>query len=119
MENNVNIALLDCTLRDGGYINDWKFGQNTLVNVFERLSSANIDYIEVGFLDQRRPFDVNRSIMPDTESAGIIYRNLDKRNSETVAMIDYGTCDITHIQPQAESFLSKRSLCSLPISFST
>lgn len=105
MKNNANIALLDCTLRDGGYINDWKFGQNTLVNVFERLSSANIDYIEVGFLDQRRPFDINRSIMPNTESAGIIYNNLDKRNSETVAMIDYGTCDITRIQPQSESFL--------------
>jgi 4-hydroxy 2-oxovalerate aldolase len=100
-----NVALLDCTLRDGGYINDWKFGQNTLINIFERLSSANIDYIEVGFLDQRRPFDVNRSIMPDTASAGVIYRNLDKKNSEVVAMIDYGTCDISHIQPQAESFL--------------
>jgi 4-hydroxy 2-oxovalerate aldolase len=102
---NHNIALLDCTLRDGGYVNDWKFGQNTLITVFERLSSANIDYIEVGFLDQRRPFDINRSIMPDTASAGIIYKNLDKRNSEVVAMIDYGTCDISHIQPKADSFL--------------
>ncbi|MDR1342305.1 MAG: aldolase catalytic domain-containing protein [Prevotellaceae bacterium] len=102
---NSNVALLDCTLRDGGYVNDWKFGQNTMVNVFERLSSANVDYIEVGFLDQRRPFDPDRSIMPDTANAGLIYKNLDKRRSEAVAMIDYGTCDITHIQPQAESFL--------------
>jgi 4-hydroxy 2-oxovalerate aldolase len=31
-----NIKLLDCTLRDGGYINDWNFGNETLINVFER-----------------------------------------------------------------------------------
>ncbi|MDR1631154.1 MAG: aldolase catalytic domain-containing protein [Oscillospiraceae bacterium] len=103
--NNNNVALLDCTLRDGGYINEWNFGQNTLVNVFERLVSANIDYIEVGFLDQRQPFNINRSIMPDTKSVEMIYGNLCKGNTQVVAMIDYGTCDIAHIQPQAESFL--------------
>ena len=25
----MGIKLLDCTLRDGGYINDWKFGYRT------------------------------------------------------------------------------------------
>jgi 4-hydroxy 2-oxovalerate aldolase len=100
-----NIAILDCTLRDGGYVNDWKFGHNTLINIFERLTSANIDFVEVGFLDQRRTFDTDRSIMPDTASAGVIYRGLDKKNTCVVAMIDYGTCDISHIQPCGESFL--------------
>jgi 4-hydroxy 2-oxovalerate aldolase len=104
MRNN-NIALLDCTLRDGGYINDWNFGHDTLVNVFERIVSSNMDYIEVGFLDQRRSFDTNRSIMPDTASVGKIYGNLDKKNAEVVGMIDYGTCDISNIQPCESSFL--------------
>lgn len=26
-----NIQLLDCTLRDGGYLNDWEFGHDTLL----------------------------------------------------------------------------------------
>ena len=30
-----NIRLLDCTLRDGGYVNDWKFGHDNLVGIFE------------------------------------------------------------------------------------
>ncbi|MDR1021736.1 MAG: aldolase catalytic domain-containing protein [Prevotellaceae bacterium] len=102
---NSNVALLDCTLRDGGYINNWNFGQNTLINVFERLVSANIDYIEVGFLDERQPFNINRSIMPDTKSVEMIYGNLHKGNTQVVAMIDYGTCGLSHIQPCAESFL--------------
>ena len=25
------ISLLDCTLRDGGYINDWDFGHDELI----------------------------------------------------------------------------------------
>ena len=44
------IKLLDCTLRDGGYINDWKFGRRTIQNVIARLVDAGTDFIEVGFL---------------------------------------------------------------------
>lgn len=44
-----DIKLLDCTLRDGGYVNDWNFGHNNLVSIFERLVDANVDFIEVGF----------------------------------------------------------------------
>ena len=32
--------LLDCTLRDGGYLNDWEFGHDNLISVFERLTDA-------------------------------------------------------------------------------
>ena len=32
-----DIKLLDCTLRDGGYVNDWEFGRDNIVNIFERL----------------------------------------------------------------------------------
>lgn len=100
-----NITLLDCTVRDGGYNNDWNFGHNTLVNIFERVVSAGVEFIELGFLDQRRPFDMNRSIMPDTECMQKIYGNLDRKNTKLVGMIDFGTCDLSHIQPASESFL--------------
>lgn len=71
------LKLLDCTLRDGGYVNDWEFGHNNLVSIFERLVDANVDVIEVGFLDDRRPFDINRSIMPDTDCMEKIYGGLE------------------------------------------
>lgn len=100
-----NLRLLDCTLRDGGYLNDWEFGHDMMVNVFERLVSSKVDVIEVGFLDQRRPFDMNRSIMPDTASVEKIYGGLDKGNAMIVGMIDYGTCGIENIQPCEESYL--------------
>lgn len=100
-----NIKLLDCTLRDGGYVNDWEFGQDNLICIFERLVASGVDIIEVGFLDDRRVFDCNRSIMPDTDSMRKIYGKVDKKSALVVGMIDYGTCSIENIQPCAESYL--------------
>jgi len=100
-----DIKLLDCTLRDGGYLNDWKFGHDNLVSIFERIVDANIDIIEIGFLDDRRPYDFDRSIMPDTKSVEKIYGKLDRKQTMVVGMIDYGTCKLENIQPCEESYL--------------
>lgn len=99
------IKLLDCTLRDGGYVNDWEFGHNNLCSIFERLTDAKVDIIEVGFLDERRPFDINRSIMPDTHAVERIYGEMEQRPPMVVGMIDFGTCSLEHIQTCEESLL--------------
>ena len=100
-----SISLLDCTLRDGGYVNDWKFGKTNLSSIFERLTAAKVDFIEVGFLDDRRPFDKDRSIFPDTKSADRLFSHLDKKGAQVVGMIDFGTCDIANLAPKEESYL--------------
>lgn len=99
------LKLLDCTLRDGGFVNDWEFGHNNIISIFERLADAGIDIIEVGLIDERRKFDINRSIMPDTVSIEKIYGLLDRKQSMIVGMIDYGTCDLKNIQPCKDSYL--------------
>ena len=100
-----DIELLDCTLRDGGYVNDWEFGRDNLVILFERLVSSEVDYIEIGFMDDRREYDENRSIAPGSAAMGRLYEGLDKKKAFVVGMIDYGTCDISLVQPQAESIM--------------
>lgn len=45
-----NIKLLDCTLRDGGYINDWNFGYHTAKSIIRQLVDSQVDYVEIGFL---------------------------------------------------------------------
>lgn len=45
-----SIKLLDCTLRDGGYINDWQFGYHTIRSIIKKLTDSQSDYVEVGFL---------------------------------------------------------------------
>ena len=99
------MLLLDCTLRDGGYVNDWEFGYDNIINIYERLISARIDIVEVGFIDARRPYDVNRSIFPDTASVGKTFERLGRGSSIIVGMIDYGTCPIENIEEQKDGFL--------------
>ena len=100
-----NIQLLDCTLRDGGYINDWEFGCDDLVSIFERMVSAGVDIIETGFINESRSFDANRSIMPDTDSVQKIYGRVDKQGAMVVGMIDYGTCGLDKLTPCKDSYL--------------
>lgn len=44
------INVLDCTLRDGGYVNNWEFDVPTARRIMDRLYDAGIRYIEVGIL---------------------------------------------------------------------
>lgn len=43
------IKLLDCTLRDGGYINNWRFSEDFLNSYYN--TCHNVDYIEIGFVN--------------------------------------------------------------------
>tara|TARA_B100000886_G_C20400210_1_gene482209 strand:- start:1464 stop:1685 length:222 start_codon:yes stop_codon:yes gene_type:complete len=44
-----NYKILDCTLRDGGYHNNWFFSRK-LINVnLKRMSKEGIEFIGVGF----------------------------------------------------------------------
>ena len=97
------IRILDCTLRDGGFVNDWEFGLGSIKSIITRLDRSGIDFIELGFLDQRRASDPNRSIFPDTASIRPVLNGLDLKRSTRVAMIDFGTCHLDALQPAIES----------------
>ena len=45
-----NIYILDQTLREGGYVNDFLFGKKVISSIINRLGNAGIDMIECGFL---------------------------------------------------------------------
>lgn len=100
-----NLYLLDCTLRDGGYVNDWNYGAGSIKSIFSRLDCAGVDTIEVGFIDERREYDPNRSIYPDTKSVEPVFANMHKPSALVCAMIDYGTCSIEKIAPASESHI--------------
>ena len=63
----VGINLLDCTLRDGGYINDWKFGQDGIIAIIKKLAQTGIEMIELGFL-KGSVYDRDRTVFPDIAS---------------------------------------------------
>ena len=105
MKNRGNINVLDCTLRDGGYVNDWNFGHSTISSIYRRLEACGVEYIEIGFLDDRREFDENRSIMPNTDAVDKIFASIPKGNAIPVAMIDFGTCSLDSIASCESTFI--------------
>ena len=57
-----SIEFLDCTLRDGGYYNNWNFN-NELVNEYlQVVNKIKIKYVELGF----RALDNNNKIKGST-----------------------------------------------------
>jgi 4-hydroxy 2-oxovalerate aldolase len=44
----MTLNILDCTLRDGGYYNNWDFPQALITDYLNAMSSLNVAYVELG-----------------------------------------------------------------------
>lgn len=86
---NGKTQILDCTLRDGGYINNWQFSKQIGQDLYNSVSSSGVEYIELGF------------IYPSEENLGAgMFKCLtddylriitgDKKRSKIAVMIDFG-----------------------------
>lgn len=47
------IVFLDCTLRDGGYYNDWDFPADLINSYLKAMQAAGVDIVELGFRSLR------------------------------------------------------------------
>lgn len=52
-----SVSILDCTLRDGGYVNDWRFELDMARDVYRSLAKSGIDFVELGFVTSPEFFD--------------------------------------------------------------
>ena len=49
MIKNRNNYIVDCTLRDGGYYNNWDFSDELINNYLYAMSSSNVKFVEIGY----------------------------------------------------------------------
>jgi len=47
--DNDKIELIDCTIRDGGYLHNWEYSFEQVIDCYKYVSRANYDYFEIGF----------------------------------------------------------------------
>lgn len=87
--------VLDCTLRDGGYINDWAFGQDEITKIVSNIDNAGIDIIEGGFLTNSKVINKDKSLFRNVCEANEKFRNIE--NSCIALMINCGEYDIREI----------------------
>ena len=96
------LKILDCTLRDGGYINDWNFGEANIKQIVNSLSDANVDLIELGYIDKKGSDSLDSTKRSSLEA----FLNLGfSKNSRHVVMINYGDFDLCEIPPQNKTNL--------------
>lgn len=90
-----NIKILDCTLRDGGHVNNADFGKDVIHEISFCLTKAKIDYIEMGFL-KNGEFTDNQSSCNDVTEMNI---NIPDEKSRTLftAMIRPDWYDINQL----------------------
>lgn len=88
-----NIKILDCTLRDGGYVNEWYFGKKAIENIIFNLSMSNTDIVECGFLTNK-PYDPDYSLFNSVERINERITCLEKSGTMYVAMIALGEREI-------------------------
>ncbi len=50
------IKVIDCTLRDGGLMNNWQFSDEFVKAVYMALVEAGVDYMEIGYLSSETAF---------------------------------------------------------------
>lgn len=93
-----DLKLLDCTLRDGGYVNDWKWGFRTARDIIWSLIQAKVDVVEVGFLRNVEGYDPDITVCNHIEELNRLLPE-DCGNTMFSAMAMRSNYDITKLSP--------------------
>lgn len=100
------LKVLDCTIRDGGLINDHMFEDKLVKAVFQTCVEAGVDYMELGYKSSRRLFAKDKfgawKFCEEDDVRRIVGDG--KGNLKLAAMADAGKCDYkTDIAPKQKS----------------
>lgn len=90
------IDVLDCTLRDGGYVNQWQFGKDNIKKIIGGLIDSNIDIIECGFLTNKGGHNPDSTLFEQVEKIRNYLPGY-RGNSMLVCMINYGEYDVINL----------------------
>lgn len=81
------VRLLDCTLRDGGYVNDWCFGEEVISDILDKMLKSNVDIVEAGFI-RDETYDKERAVFPNLKALdGLLARHGIKKGTTKLAVM--------------------------------
>ncbi|GIO89750.1 aldolase catalytic domain-containing protein [Paenibacillus lactis] len=99
--------IVDCTIRDGGLVNNWDFSVEFVQQLYAGLNEAGVDYMEIGYKNSPK-------LLKGADQAGP-WRFLDddflkeviphKGKTKLSALVDIGRVDEDDILPREESLL--------------
>ncbi|AJS59696.1 aldolase catalytic domain-containing protein [Paenibacillus sp. IHBB 10380] len=99
--------IVDCTIRDGGLVNNWDFSVEFVQNLYAGLNEAGVDYMEIGYKNSPK-------LLSGAENAGP-WRFLNddflrevipqKGKTKLSALVDIGRVDESDILNRADSMI--------------
>ena len=99
------IKVLDCTIRDGGLMNNHNFDFRFVREVYKAVSEAGIDYMEIGYKNSKELFSPKEygawKFCDDDEIRKVI-EGIESRTKISV-MVDIGRVNINDVKPASES----------------
>lgn len=104
MEIRSNI--IDCTIRDGGLVNNWDFSVKFVQDLYDGLSEAGVEYMEIGYKNSARLLNATEPnpwrFLEDSFLKEIIP---EKKFTKLSALVDIGRVDPNDILPREQSVL--------------
>lgn len=108
------IKVLDCTIRDGGLMNNHDFDPRFVREIFKAVSESGIDYMEIGYKNSKRLFPEDKYGAWKFCSDDDIRKVTDGIPSKTKisVMVDVDRVDLDDIKPKKDSPVSMiRTAC--------
>ena len=101
------IKVLDCTIRDGGLMNNWHFSDEFVKAVYDACVEAGVDYMEIGYKSSESAFSRKEvgcwKFCDEKDIRRIAGEN--KTSLKLSAMADIGRIEPEDIAPASESLL--------------
>lgn len=101
-----NIKILDCTIRDGGLINNWDFSVEFVQDLYNGLSAAGVEYMEIGYKNSAKLLKMTEPnpwrCLDDKFLKEIIP---EKKFTKLSALVDIGRVEPNDILPREQSVL--------------
>lgn len=99
------IRVFDCTIRDGGLMNDHRFDIDVVKAVFKACADSGVDYCELGYKCDKAQFEVN-DFGPAKFCDEVFIREVAfECDTKVSVMADVGRTDMSTILPKSESLV--------------
>lgn len=106
------IKMLDCTLRDGGCVNNFNFGSYYMNEILHSVEDAGIEIAEVGYIDSQSGSEEDRTQFISERAISDNFLKNKKPGLTYVAMIDYGK-----FSPELLHFCDKNTIDGIRLAF--
>ena len=93
-----SIKVLDVTLRDGGCVNNFNFGQIYMEKILAAQEASGVDVIEMGYIDENKGSTSGRTQYLNEQVISECILKQKKQGVTYVAMMDYGKFNVDNLK---------------------